>query len=109
MSQEMRATISEHEGKKYLRTIRSPVNGSTIEVDVYEVLEAFGVTCSARQHAIKKLLCAGQRDKGNELADLSGALAAVNRAIELEAGRPEQHGQTIVRNFPAPPPKPPNK
>ena len=27
-----------------------------VVVDVYDVLEAFGVTCPARAHAIKKLL-----------------------------------------------------
>jgi hypothetical protein len=58
-----------------------------INVDVYSVLEAYKVTCPARAHAIKKLLCAGQRGKGEELADLIGALAAVNRAIDLQKQR----------------------
>lgn len=78
--------IQEHEGKKYIRVI-CPADGpaaSAILVDVYAVLVAFDVTCPARQHAIKKLLCAGIRNKGSELSDLEGALAAVNRAIELQ-------------------------
>ena len=85
-----RETIREHEGSKYLRKIfsaterRYGVAREVLgEVDVYCVLLAFGVTCPARQHAIKKLLCAGLRNKGDERADLVGALAAVNRAVEL--------------------------
>jgi hypothetical protein len=69
-------SINEHEGKKYLKTI-----------DVYCVLVAFGVTCPARQHAIKKLLSAGTRGKGDEMSDLVGALAAVNRAIDLQKNK----------------------
>jgi len=87
--------VEEHEGSKYIRTIRSairelkPDQGRETSIDVYSVLEAFGVTCPARQHAIKKLLCAGIRGKGTELEDLVGALSAVNRAIELEVIRGE--------------------
>lgn len=79
--------ITTHEGKKYLRLIRPAKGDTSIMVDVYCVLVAFGVTCPARQHAIKKILCAGERDKGDTLSDLTGALAAVNRAIELERQR----------------------
>jgi len=39
----------------YKRTIK----GATI--DIYDILVAYGVTCPARQHAIKKLMLAGQR------------------------------------------------
>lgn len=77
-------TIDQHEGKKYLRTIKSPVQDMSIQVDVYAVLIAFKVECPARAHAIKKLLCAGGRGKGSELDDLVGAMAALNRAIELQ-------------------------
>lgn len=81
----MTKPIYDHEGKKYLRRIcGAGVDKGTIEVDVYCVLEAFGVTCPATQHTLKKLLCAGQRSKGNRLADLIGAEAAISRAIELE-------------------------
>jgi hypothetical protein len=78
-------SITEHEGSKYLRAIRSALNPKEhIQVDVYSVLVAFNVTCPARSHAIKKLLCAGLRDKGSESDDLQGALAALYRAIELQ-------------------------
>lgn len=82
----MRQTINEHEGSKYLRQITSAVDDERVDVDVYAVLKAFGVTCHARAHAIKKLLCAGSRGKGSVMADLHGALAAVNRAIDMEGG-----------------------
>lgn len=58
-----------------------------VEVDVYSVLEAFGVACPARQHAIKKLLCAGTRGKGDTLQDLMEASQSVSRAIDLEYDR----------------------
>lgn len=84
----MTKKIDEHEGSKYLRKIHSARRDKApIHIDVYNVLEAFKVTCGARQHAIKKLLCAGNRGKGSELDDLIGAEAAVARAIELEKDR----------------------
>lgn len=86
----MGTPITQHEGKKYLRLIH-PANGDgrPIYVDVYSVLVAFGVTCPATAHALKKLLAAGQRGKGDKKADLVGAIAAINRAVdlcEIEAG-----------------------
>jgi hypothetical protein len=73
-----------HSGSKYLRDVQL-VGG---KIDVYAVLVAFGVRCPARQHAIKKLLCAGLRGKGDELQDLREAIDAVRRAIEIkEAGK----------------------
>lgn len=49
--------ITDHGGSNYLRTIHpADGQGESIKVDVYCVLEAFGVTCPARQHATKKLL-----------------------------------------------------
>lgn len=77
-----RASIDNHEGKKYLRKIKSAKTKEVIEVDVYAVLTAFGVDSHAVAHAIKKLLCTGQRGKGDRKADLIGAIAAINRAID---------------------------
>jgi hypothetical protein len=76
----------EHSGSKYHRKIYSCSviePGAFVTADVYNVLVGFGVTCPARQHAIKKLLCAGLRGKGDEKQDLSEAIDAVKRAIEL--------------------------
>ena len=52
-------------------------------IDVYDVLNAFGVTCPAAQHAIKKLLMPGKREHKSELGDLLEARASVDRAIDL--------------------------
>lgn len=62
---------------KYSRRIR------TETVDVYDVLRAFNVTCPARQHAIKKLLAAGQRGGKSEIQDIREAIQSAERAIEL--------------------------
>lgn len=78
-------TPVKHEGAKYLRKIRCRAADGTrpaMLVDVYDVLTAFGVTSHAVGHAVKKLLCPGQRGKGDYLADLIGAQAALSRAIE---------------------------
>lgn len=72
---------------KYIRTIKG-IDHGTADVDVYAVLAAFDVTCPARQHAIKKLLCAGIRGKGNAAQDLTEAGQAVDRAIGLEGHHP---------------------
>lgn len=75
-------------GNKYHRRIPSVESiGEFTTGDVYSVLEAFQVTCPARQHAIKKLLCAGIRGKGDSLQDLRETKDAIVRAIELETQR----------------------
>ena len=67
-------------GNKYKRTIYTDASG---QIDVYDVIVAFDVICPARQHAIKKLLCAGLRGKGDTAQDLYEASDAVQRAIQL--------------------------
>ena len=54
-----------------------------LTVDVYTVLLAFNVACPATQHAVKKLLMAGQRGHKDTRTDLQEALHAIERAIEL--------------------------
>lgn len=65
-----------------------------VEIDVYDVLVAFDVTNPAIQHAVKKLLCPGQRGAKDTLQDLNEALVSIERAIEIEEShsreRPEQ-------------------
>jgi hypothetical protein len=88
-----RASIHEHEGSKYLRKIFA-ADGSkqSILIDVYCVLKAFDEPPGPVAHAIKKLLCAGKRGKGDRKADLIGVLAAINRAIDqLEE---DEYGET---------------
>lgn len=75
-------------GSNYHRLIAG-LDGSVTTVDVYAVLIAFGVTCPATQHAIKKLLCAGLRGKGDKTQDLHEANDAIVRAIEIHEGERE--------------------
>ncbi len=69
---------------KYTRAIHG------VEVDVYDVLNAWKVGCPATQHAIKKLLMPGQRGSKDKLQDLKEAEQAIKRAIELEEGYGDQ-------------------
>lgn len=79
-------TIRDHSGNKYIRKIRSCIPGGLpTEVDVYSVIDAYAVTNPAIAHAIKKLLCAGIRGKGDVRRDLSEAIDAIRRAIEMAA------------------------
>lgn len=71
---------------RYLRVI----NGTT--VDVYDILNAYGVCNPAAQHAIKKLLMPGQRGGKGQIQDLHEALLSVERAMQLAAG----HGRPAV-------------
>ena len=56
-------------------------------VDVYDILVAYGVTNPADAHAIKKMLCPGQRGAKGGIQDRREAIASLQRAIELEQGR----------------------
>lgn len=69
-----------HSGSKYYKEIQD-IEGNTIGVvDVYSVLYAYNVTNPALQHAIKKLLCAGLRNKGSFEQDCQEAKDAVEQA-----------------------------
>ena len=65
-------------GSKYLREIKSGVM-----VDVYDVLQAWGVTNPALQHLIKKALQTGQRGHKSREEDLQDIVASAIRAREL--------------------------
>lgn len=75
---------------KYRRLIKTvATQSSTVKVtaDVYDILEAWNVSCPATQHAIKKLLQPGARGHKDTLQDLREAIASIERAIELEEAR----------------------
>ncbi|MBU4609154.1 hypothetical protein IMZ29_00865 [Achromobacter sp. GG226] len=54
-------------------------------IDVYRVLDLFGVTNPAVQHSIKKLLCAGQRGGKDYEQDLREAADSLHRALQMIA------------------------
>lgn len=76
--------IEEKKPNKYKRKVPKT------EIDVYDILKAFNVVNPATQHAIKKLLCAGDRGYKDKVQDLKEALASIERAIELENSNVEK-------------------
>lgn len=67
----------EEKNNKYARNVKG------VDIDIYDILVAWEVTCPATQHAIKKLLMPGQRGHKDNLKDLQEAKQSVERAIEL--------------------------
>ena len=67
---------------KYKRELTDR-QGNSATIDVYDVLQAFNVTCPATQHAVKKLLCTGIRGHKDGNTDLLEARESITRAIEL--------------------------
>ncbi len=53
-------------------------------IDIYRVLLLFGVTNPCLQHAIKKLLCAGQRGIKDQKQDVQEAIASLVRYLEMQ-------------------------
>lgn len=52
-------------------------------IDVYRVLDLFGVESHAVGHAIKKLLCSGQRGGKDRKQDIQEAIDSLNRELEM--------------------------
>lgn len=63
---------------KYTKTIHG------VSIDVYDVLQAWGVTNPALQHLIKKALQCGQRGHKDNAQDLQDIIDSAIRAKELE-------------------------
>jgi len=74
-------------GAKYKKTIRDRTTGDTIKGDVYDVLEAFNVTCPAMQHAIKKLLMPGERGSKGYDKDCDEGINSVEQSKLLQKFR----------------------
>jgi len=53
-------------------------------IDVYRVLDLFNVVNPCVQHAIKKLLCAGQRGVKDERKDVEEAVSSLVRCLEMQ-------------------------
>lgn len=54
-------------------------------VDVYRVCKLFNVTDPCIQHAVKKLLCAGQRGSKSESQDVQEAIDTLVRYQEMQS------------------------
>lgn len=71
---------------KYDREIIG-IDGTVTRVDVYRVLDAFGVSDPATQHAIKKMLCMGLRGHKDYLTDLNDSIDSLQKSRELYVQR----------------------
>lgn len=54
-------------------------------IDIYEILNLYGVTRHPIGHAVKKLLLAGCRGRKDYETDLSEAIDAIRRELEIVA------------------------
>lgn len=61
------------------------VNIKGVEADVYDILQAYEITNPAIQHAVKKILKAGQRGYKDKSQDYDEAIQSIERAKELES------------------------
>lgn len=69
---------------KYNRTMTN-THGSTMTVDVYDVLRAFDIRDPALQHALKKLLCMGLRGHKDIGTDLNEAIESLEKLREYRS------------------------
>lgn len=53
------------------------------QLDVYRILELFGVTCPAAQHIVKKALVAGQRGSKDASRDMRDIRDTAARWLEM--------------------------
>lgn len=78
-----KVTLSDFNAEnKYARKLY-PLAGEPVMVDVYRVIDAFGVTDPAIQHAIKKLLMPGKRGAKGAVQDLEEAAFSIRQSVEL--------------------------
>ncbi len=67
------------------------------EIDVYRVLQLFGVTDQAIGHAVKKLLVAGGRGAGKDISrDIQEAIDTLERWKEMR----EEDAVPVLSPFP---------
>lgn len=71
-------------------------------IDIYRVLNLYGVTDPAIAHAVKKLLCAGDRGSKDARKDIVEARDALNRKLDMmeedeeaEAACVAEHGIAV--------------
>lgn len=62
--------------------------GHLEHIDVYRVIQLFQVTDPCLQHAIKKLLVAGNRGHKDPIKDVQEAIATLERFLEMRSEDP---------------------
>ncbi|BES53388.1 hypothetical protein [Aeromonas phage phiWae15] len=88
---------------KYLRTIygvdKDGKPGS-LQVDVYDILDAYPTKNPALDHLIKKALCPGQRGHKDLLTDLEDIIKSAQRAKELVVNQLACTTEVTIDNIP---------
>lgn len=88
---------------KYLRTIygvdKDGKPGS-LQVDVYDILDAYPTKNPALDHLIKKALCPGQRGHKDLLTDLDDIIKSAQRAKELVVNQLACITEVTIDNIP---------
>ena len=70
------------DGNKYHRTIYG-LDGTKTTVDVYRVLDAFKTGSAESDHAVKKILCPGERGHKDKLTDIDNAIESLQQYRKL--------------------------
>lgn len=83
MSHDTQAAPAAQEDRKHGHYFRDV--SQLQQIDVYRVLEIFGVTDPCLQHAAKKILCAGQRGLKELTKDVGEARDTLVRRLEMWA------------------------
>lgn len=65
-------------------------------IDVYRILELYNVTDPCVQHAVKKLLCAGNRGSKTEEQDIIEARDTLNRKLEINEEDTKQNLRFMI-------------
>lgn len=93
---------------KYLRTIYGvdkEGNAGSLQVDVYDVLDAYPTKNPALDHLIKKALCPGQRGHKDLLTDLDDIIKSAQRAKAMIVNKMTCTTEVILEDKPALTPK----
>lgn len=82
----VREPVTHLSGQKELPSIyHRKIKG--VAVDIYDLLDAYGVTNHAAAHAFKKVIMSGNRGYKDVIQDYKEAIASLQRAIEQEEGK----------------------
>lgn len=84
----MKTKEAEDKGSKYRHKICDRHKPDVvIEVDVYDVLDAFGITNQAWGHGLKKFLCAGKRGHKDVEKDIKEGCHSMLEGLVLEVNK----------------------
>ena len=88
---------------KYLRTIYGvdkEGNAGSLQVDVYDILDAYPTKNPALDHLIKKALCPGQRGHKDLLTDLDDIIKSAQRAKAIIVNKMSCTTEATIDNIP---------